>query len=429
MKALYRAYRPNRFAEVVGQEVAVRILRNAVARDRLAHAYLFSGPRGVGKTTLAKILARAANCRQPREGEPCGVCPECEQTPLHTVEMDAASNRGIDEIRDLRERVRFAPAIGRRRTYILDEAHMLTQEAFNALLKTLEEPPEHLLFILATTEPERIPDTVMSRCQKIQLRRLSVNEIEAHLHKVAALERVEISAEAAGFLAKRAEGSLRDALALLDLCMTFAEGPIGLEEATVAVSGASAAAIEALFHAVLEGETSEFLEGLARLVGAGADVQVVAEHFLDLLRQKIEEDLVDRRRDVQRELESLARLMDATYRMRTASDPQLVFEAAVLPMLAERAASIQKTSSEAAGVIQLDLEQLRTAVRRKSVQTYALLERVAAEYREGKVTLRFSYRGHRILAEQPEHRQRIIRSIGEILGKEVPVIFTSEGSA
>ncbi|MDD5594223.1 MAG: DNA polymerase III subunit gamma/tau, partial [Candidatus Margulisbacteria bacterium] len=194
--SLYRKYRSQNFDEIIGQTVIVQTLKNAIKNNRLAHAYLFSGPRGTGKTSTARILAKALNCKDGPTATPCGKCDNCEKIrtghAADVIEIDAASNRGIDEIRELRERVRYAPLEGRYKVYIIDEVHMLTSEAFNALLKTLEEPPSHTIFVLATTESQKVPLTIASRCQRLDFARLKLNEIKGQLQKIAEAEGFEI---------------------------------------------------------------------------------------------------------------------------------------------------------------------------------------------------------------------------------------------
>ncbi|MDL2318905.1 DNA polymerase III subunit gamma/tau, partial [Eubacteriales bacterium OttesenSCG-928-A19] len=229
-QALYRQWRPMRFSDVYGQDAAITTLRNQVASGRISHAYLFCGSRGTGKTTTAKIFARAVNCASPVDGEPCGECAACkaleDDGSLDIVEIDAASNNGVDEIRDLREKVKYPPQNGRYRVYIIDEVHMLSTGAFNALLKTLEEPPPHALFILATTEPQRLPATVISRVQRYDFRRIPAQVIVERLRVIVEGEHADVTDEALRLIARSAEGGMRDAISLLDMALSYGGGSV-----------------------------------------------------------------------------------------------------------------------------------------------------------------------------------------------------------
>ena len=230
-QALYRAWRPNRFQDVVGQEPIITTLTHQIQTGHIAHAYLFCGSRGTGKTTPAKVLARAINCAHPLEGaEPCGQCPACQalaqENSMDVMEIDAASNNGVDEVRTLRDQIVYPPTVGRYKVYIIDEVHMLSTGAFNALLKTLEEPPAHAVFILATTEPQKLPATILSRCQRFDFKRISVPVIVGRLKEVLQGVNRQAEAEALQMIARAAEGGMRDALSLLDMCLAYGEGTL-----------------------------------------------------------------------------------------------------------------------------------------------------------------------------------------------------------
>jgi len=287
-----RKYRPQTFQEVVGQPHVSQTLRHAVAHDQVAHAYLFCGPRGTGKTTLARILAKALNCRSGPRPEPCGECDLClairDGRALDVVEVDAASNRGIDEIRELRERVKYSPAESRCKVYILDEVHMLTNEAFNALLKTLEEPPGHTYFVLATTEPHKVPATILSRCQRFDFRRIGVPDIAAMLQRIASVEGVAAEPEALSAMARAADGAMRDGESILEQMVAYAEGPITAEIVNGVLGLTESALLAEAVDIVVRGDVEAACRLVDRVVAEGKDLgQLVADltlYLRDLLR-------------------------------------------------------------------------------------------------------------------------------------------------
>ncbi len=291
--SLYRKYRSQTFADLVGQDAASRALQGAIIGGRVAHAYLFSGSRGTGKTSAARLLAKAVNCtaRKADSAEPCNRCHSCIEmtagSALDLIEIDAASNRGIDEIRDLREKVNLAPALGPKKIYIIDEAHMLTEPAFNALLKTLEEPPPHVVFVLCTTDAQKIPLTVIGRCQQFVFRRLSEDQIVARLSHIASTEKVKVDAEAMKLIARTAQGSMRDAVGLLDQLVPLAEGPISLETARSLLGIADPRLLDGLLADVLAGRAAEALEELNRVYAAGAELRQVVRGLMEGCRDRL----------------------------------------------------------------------------------------------------------------------------------------------
>ena len=288
-QALYRKWRPQTFDQVVGQQHITETLKNQVRTGRLSHAYLFIGTRGTGKTTCARILAKAVNCEHPVDGNPCGVCPACrgisDGSVLDVVELDAASNNGVDNVRALREEAVFTPASVRKRVYIIDEVHMLSASAFNALLKILEEPPEHLMFILATTELQKVPATILSRCQRHSFRRIDTPDIAEYLEYIAKQENFKLSHEAAELIARLADGGVRDALSLLDQCS--ASATIDLEAVYSAMGLAGNRRTAQLMSGILDHDTDKTLRDFNSMWMDGKDPATLLTELSGLLRDTL----------------------------------------------------------------------------------------------------------------------------------------------
>jgi DNA polymerase-3 subunit gamma/tau len=350
---LARKWRPQGFDDLVGQEPITRILRNAISQGRIAHAYLFSGPRGVGKTSSARILAKALNCKEGPTPLPCGVCESCtsitDGSSVDVIEIDGASNNSVDDIRDLRERVKYAPSGGRYKVYIIDEVHMLSGSAFNALLKTLEEPPSHVIFVLATTEMKKIPATVLSRCQHMPFRRISSNVIRARLKAISDSEKIRISPAALALVARAADGSMRDSLTILDQIASFSSD-ITEESVKDLLGIADFGLLARVSRALISGNRRDLIELVDLLSEQGADIRSFArelvQFFRDLLVAGImrnpEEvlDLSAEELTAVREITSstsedqltlmLSEIMKAETDVRLASSPRLALEMALI---------------------------------------------------------------------------------------------------
>lgn len=299
-RALYREYRPETFSEVIGQDHITTILKNQVREGKLSHAYLFCGSRGTGKTTSAKILARAVNCLSPKDGEPCMACEACRLSMAGSAditEIDAASNNGVDNVRSLIEQAQFAPLELKYRVFIIDEVHMLSTAAFNALLKTLEEPPAHVLFILATTEPQKLPATIVSRCQRFDFHRLSIAHIITNLQSVLEKAGATIEPNGLRLIARAADGGMRDALSLADQCLSFAGNRVSEQDVYDALGTVSGAVLERAADALLSGSAADAVRSLDEVVANGRDLGVflgdLARHFRALLLAKTCGDCAD----------------------------------------------------------------------------------------------------------------------------------------
>ncbi|HZQ76845.1 MAG TPA: DNA polymerase III subunit gamma/tau [Acidimicrobiia bacterium] len=384
-QSLYRKHRPQTFAELVGQEAVSTALRNAVREERVGHAYLFSGPRGTGKTTTARLLAKALNCTGERSalppGEPCNTCSSCLEitagTSMDVVELDAASNRGVGEMRSLLERVAYRSAGGARKVYIVDEVHMLTKEASTALLKTLEEPPDHVIFVLATTDPQMVLPTIRSRTQHFEFSLLATDRLAAHLAEICTREGVEADPDALATIARRAGGSARDALSLLDQALAYGEGGLRPEQVAALFGGTATSARGAIVDALAAGDVPTLLERLDALLGAGVDARTLADDLLRHLREvflvlsspgRIRLETPEEERGelaaqgealgaagVVRALETLG---EAAIEIRRAPDPRLVLEV-TLVRLARRDVSTIEALAERLARLERALQDLR----------------------------------------------------------------------
>lgn len=288
-QALYRKFRPQDFSDVKGQDHIVTTLKNQIKASRIGHAYLFCGTRGTGKTTIAKILAKAVNCEKPVEGSPCNECKTCNsvnnQVAMNIIEIDAASNTGVDDVREIIEEVRYSPTQGRYKVYIIDEVHMLSKSAFNALLKTLEEPPSYVIFILATTEPQKLPLTILSRCQRYDFKRITIETIASRLIEVLKEEEVEAESKALRYIARVADGSMRDALSLLDQCISFNLGEELTYDKVLKVLGAMDVEVySTLLDYIIEQRVSDCIEFLDKIILEGKELTIFINEFTWYLR-------------------------------------------------------------------------------------------------------------------------------------------------
>lgn len=365
-KALYRRFRPQIFEDVIGQDPIITTLKNQIKFANISHAYLFCGTRGTGKTSTARILARAVNCSNPQDFNPCNKCDICEgiltESIMDIVEIDAASNRGVENIRELRETVKYPPSKGRYKVYIIDEVHMLTTEAFNALLKTLEEPPSHIIFILATTDPQKLPPTILSRCQRFDFKAVTTKDIIGGLRDICVKLNVEVEEEALSTIAINARGALRDALSILEQCISFSGEKISFEDVVETLGIVNHETLFNLARAIGEKNSAEAIHIIQEIIGEGKDIQQLIKdlisHFRNLMMAKMEvalQDLSSLSQEILEKLEEQSKLFftqditeiiytlsDIEVKAKYAAQPRILLEVAVVSLCQKK----EKTSLE-----------------------------------------------------------------------------------
>lgn len=387
--ALYRAYRPEVFDEILGQEHIVKILKNQINTDSTSHAYLFCGTRGTGKTTTARILAKGLNCLSDEGGRPCGRCSACisikEGTYLDVIEIDAASNNGVDNIRELRESVKYPPAAGRKKVYIIDEVHMLSNEAFNALLKTLEEPPEYVVFILATTEPQKLPATILSRCMRLDFRRIPEQVLIDGMAEICEKRNISVSENALRIIAANADGSVRDGLSILDQCISGGDTEVGAKDVLEFLGASGEETFVELTDLVTRGKTAEALVMAAQVLSDGKDVRQFirdwVNHYRNLLMTKFiknPQDVINmsvenieriRRQSDSIELADINRgILELSRTMREAkwsTQPRILLELAVVNLSSDlQSAPVQRKAPQAgANVSRIEVKTGRAEVK------------------------------------------------------------------
>jgi len=467
---LARKWRPQSFSEVVGQEHIKRSLQNAIRYNRLPHALLFSGPKGVGKTTMARILAKALNCERGPSIEPCNKCISCKEIDLgnsiDVQEIDGASNRRISEVREIRENVKYLPSRGRYKVYIIDEVHMLTEEAFNALLKTLEEPPPHVIFVFATTEPHKVPPTIVSRCQRFPFHRISSNIICHRISEIASAEKIDIEEDAIRLIAHSSEGSLRDALSLLDQLVSFSTPPINVKDVQEILGLFDTHLVLETIDAILNGDLKKVLEIIHKIYEEGSDLKQfylnLITYFRHLLIAKLTEkaslvDLPDYEWEVLRNIAKnqsishLEQLFDLLISeqgtIKATTQPRFILEALLIKMaefkkvvpievIIERLSSLKKEAVRKGKIVderipEEDTEDIKEkiipAVRRESPILAAILENAKIFLKDEKIFIKV-LQFHKELIMQKNYSDILNNCIQNCFGKDFVVLTNGSES-
>jgi DNA polymerase-3 subunit gamma/tau len=420
-QALYRKWRPQKFSELFGQDHIRTTLQNALSSHRITHAYLFAGPRGTGKTSTARLLAKSVNCQNFKDSEPCNKCSSCQEIQkgqnLDLIEIDAASNRGIEEIKDLREKIKFTPVKSKYKVYVIDEVHQLTLPAFNALLKTLEEPPAHVIFVLATTEVHKIPLTILSRCQRFDFRRLSISDLINRISYIVKKENLKIDEEAAKLIAQSASGSARDAESLLDLIISRGLSSVKKKDVEEILGITETERIKELYEFLIKKDTASVLSILNQVSDEGKDLFQFSSNLIEFLREKL-------LANPSGTLVSWIKLLcQAQKEMKNTALVQLPLELAVIEMITKDTKEEGSNPGIDSKHLSLDWNKLIAEMKPENHSLCFILENCQPiEIKEDQVILGVDFKFHKDKLEEPKNRQKIETALKKITGRDFKII-------